>query len=231
MAMVVSPFLIFALGKDCMEIAQDFGFIRCVYGFAAGVLCFKLYERFNTKSARLITNTGTLLEVVGVIGTVIFVQSAGRGALTFIAPLIFGFSVIVFARERGLISRALHWSPLVFLASLSYSIYMIHFFIQDRIWDGANLLEKLLNIKMLANVYLYNGTPVLGKPMLGRELWQGDLACVIMLLCVITASYLTHRFVEVPGQAWFRCIAKKYSKSIVLPAAQSQSAAAALVTD
>jgi peptidoglycan/LPS O-acetylase OafA/YrhL len=224
--MVISPFLLFALGTHGMDTTQDFGFIRCVYGFSAGVLCFHIYKQFEAESARQITKADTLLEVLGVIGIVIFVQSAGRGTLTFVAPFIFGFSVIVFARERGFISRALYSAPFVVLGSLSYSIYMVHFFIQGRIRDGGYLLERLLDIHIFTDLYLYNGKAVPGKLMLGTELWQGDLACVIMLLCVITISFLTHRFVEEPGRVCCKYIAKKYSKLAVLPAQPQPTAAA-----
>jgi peptidoglycan/LPS O-acetylase OafA/YrhL len=104
---------------------------------------------------------------------------------------------------------------------------MTHFFVQHCIRDGGYALEKLFYHQIFTYVHID------GKSMivLGTVFWKGDLACVVMLVCVIAVSWLTHRFVEVPGQVWFRCMVTKYSKPVVLPDAQSKPAAAALLAD
>jgi peptidoglycan/LPS O-acetylase OafA/YrhL len=128
----ISPFLLFALGAHNIDVTHDFGAIRCIYGFATGVLCFNIYKGFLiVKDVPQHAMIGTLIEVSAVIVTVAFVQLAGHGIFTLLlVPLIFALPVTVFARERGVISKILCCRPMVSIGSLSYSIYMTHFFVQ-----------------------------------------------------------------------------------------------------
>ncbi len=47
-------------------------------------------------------------------------------ALSLLAPAVFGAAILVFARERGALSKVLQVRPLRALGRWSYSIYMVH---------------------------------------------------------------------------------------------------------
>jgi peptidoglycan/LPS O-acetylase OafA/YrhL len=101
--------------------------------------------------------------------------------------------------------------PLVALGALSYSIYMIHLFLQCRLFDAGQLIETLSGRHLIET---WSGIQVLTygvshDKLLGTEIWYGDLLHLAMLPIVIAASRLTYRFVEEPGRAWFRAVAER----------------------
>jgi len=57
-----------------------------------------------------------------------FGQLSGTTLLSVAAPFVFGLAVMVFAFEEE-VSAILKLRPLVFLGTISYSIYMTHFFV------------------------------------------------------------------------------------------------------
>jgi peptidoglycan/LPS O-acetylase OafA/YrhL len=210
LALLISPALLFMFGSHSIAVAHDFGLIRCIYGFSIGVLCCNLYKKyFCVEKAGLPAIVATILEVAAVSVMATFIAFSSQGVVTLATPLIFALVVMVFAIQRGFISKLLSCSPMAFVGSVSYSIYMVHMFIQHCIRDLGYLLDSLFPTQIFTYVYV-DGRRAL---FLGTELWQGAIACVMMLLCVITVSCLTHRLIEMPGQTWSRRMAEKFKGS------------------
>jgi peptidoglycan/LPS O-acetylase OafA/YrhL len=114
---------------------------------------------------------------------------------------VFAVAVLVFAAEAGAVSGVLRKRVFLTLGALSYSVYMAHFVVAWVLLDAARLLR-------MAGIDLFSGT------MLGRELWEGDVAYLIYFALVLFVSAITYRMIEVPGRAWFRRLAGSppYSK-------------------
>jgi peptidoglycan/LPS O-acetylase OafA/YrhL len=89
---------------------------------------------------------------------------------------------------------------LVFLGTLSYSIYMTHAFIGRRLFDAANALDKLWHIEPFTHRDI-NGRDFY---FLGTQLWHGDIAYLVYLAMIIAMSYFTYRWIEKPGREWVR---------------------------
>lgn len=120
----------------------------------------------------------------------------GREPLSIAAPAVFAAIVLVFARQGGAVSRILTRRPFLFLGTVSYSIYMTHYFIARRAveWVG---FAKAQGIGFVDS--------------LGSDRWAGDVALVCYLAIVIAASAATYRLIEAPCRDWVRRLAQRPS--------------------
>jgi peptidoglycan/LPS O-acetylase OafA/YrhL len=202
--MIFSPILIASLSEHNMNTTFDFGFIRCLYGFTAGTVAFRVYDLRGRKSSAPVNRvTATLAEGMSLALVVVFVLLAGETAISVLAPYVFLITVVTFSLECGLISHVMTYRPLAALGALSYSIYMIHLFVQCRVFNAAQLLETMYGVHALTYVDAEH------KKLLGTQLWYGDFLHAAMLPVVIAASYVTYRFIEEPSRTWFRTVSER----------------------
>jgi peptidoglycan/LPS O-acetylase OafA/YrhL len=210
--MVVSPIVIAVVSSHNMDTSFDYGLIRCVYGFSAGILAFNIYDLYlRARRAPASCLTATFAEVTSLAIMLAFVFLAGMGTSSVLAPYVFLIVVVTFSIEGGLLSRVMKWRPLVTLGTLSYSIYMIHLFVQCRLFDTGQLIETLSGrhlIETWSGVHVLTYVDAEHKKLLGTEIWYGDLLHLAMLPIVIAASCLTYRFIEEPSRAWFRALSQ-----------------------
>ncbi|PYP35042.1 MAG: hypothetical protein DMD48_14790 [Gemmatimonadetes bacterium] len=197
-SLIGGPVLIAALSEHNMNTHYDWGIIRCIYGFSAGVVSWKIYERWDEKLKKWFS--GSIVEC-GVLGlVVVFVSVAGTTLLSIAAPYVFALVVLVFAFEAGAASAVLRLRPLVFLGTVSYSIYMTHAFIAKRIFDAGIQLDKRWHI----NPFTHRAIDGEDVPFLGTQLWHGDIAYPVYMAIIIAMSYFTYRWIEKPGREWVR---------------------------
>jgi peptidoglycan/LPS O-acetylase OafA/YrhL len=197
-AMIGGPLLIAALSEHNMNTHFDWGIIRCIYGFAAGVLSWNIYEKWNEKLRTRLS--GSIVEWTALGLVVVFVSAAGTTLVSIAAPYLFALVVLVFAFEGGAVSAILKLRPLVFLGTISYSIYMTHVFVERRMFEAAGALDKLWHINLFTHRDI-NGQDFY---LLGTRLWHGDVAYLVFLAMVIAMSYFTYRWIEKPGREWVR---------------------------
>jgi len=198
LAMIGGPVLIAMLSERYMNIHFDWGIIRCIYGFSAGALSWNIYEKWNRKLGKWLS--GSMVEW-GALGLVVaFVTVAGTTQLSIAAPYVFAFVVLVFAFEAGTASALLRLRPLVFLGTISYSIYMTHVFIEQRLFNSGGALAKLWHVD------LFTHREIDGHDFyfLGTQLWHGDVAYAVYLAMIITMSYFTFHWIEKPAREWVR---------------------------
>jgi peptidoglycan/LPS O-acetylase OafA/YrhL len=197
-AMIGGPVLIAMLSKRNMGTVYDWGIIRCLYGFAAGVVCWSVYRRWNGKLGKWLSGNIAEWSALGVV--VVFVSVAGTTLLSIAAPYVFALAVLVFAFEAGTASAILRLRPLVFLGTISYSIYMTHVFIAKRMFDAATQVEKRWHINPFTHREIDGGDVA----FLGTQLWHGDIAYAVYLAMIIAMSYFTYRWIEKPAREWVR---------------------------
>lgn len=178
--------------------ANGYQVIRGLYGFAAGAIAWHLFRYLRERAP-----AGTRAEAAAIAALAYFVSTAGEGPWSIAAPFVFAAVVLVFASQAGAASRLLARKPFVFLGTVSYSIYMVHFFIAHRALDAVTLAKSL---------------GMSAADSLGRDKWTGDLAILLYLIFVIAASAITYRFVEVPARDWFRRMAQRSAHPVERPA-------------
>ncbi|MBZ9974615.1 acyltransferase family protein [Mesorhizobium sp. BR-1-1-10] len=208
-AAVTAPLFLLGFSTHHMDVSYDFGFIRCLYGFSLGALLAWFQHDSIAGARQVLAANGprmswTVAEIVMVVVIALFVSLAGDNDAGIAAPLVFALALFLFAHEGGWISALLRTPFMLTLGALSYSIYMVHIFVQARLINVAGLVERKLGLGLVGDIVL-RGEPATG---FGAG-WTGTVAIVVMLLTTIGVSWITWRFVEMPAMAWFRRLSKR----------------------
>ena len=196
-AVLLCPLALLALAGN-INVTYDYGLIRCVYGFALGGLADTVWRRWQPRASG---GTATILEIAAVAGVGVFVCAVGGSAWNLLGPPLFAAVLLVFAGEGGLVSRGLATRLPLALGTLSYSIYMVHVFIQSRMDDALKPLGRWLHMPLTSETVTASGR---AQTLVGATPAQGLLLTSVMLALVIAMAALTHRYIEQPGQRWSR---------------------------
>jgi peptidoglycan/LPS O-acetylase OafA/YrhL len=194
--------LIVMFSKFGMNVTYDYGMSRCIAGFSIGVLTFAIWRKLSV--LQFDERLAFVLEVACVLCVVLFVAIAKQDQISIVAPLAFAIVVLVFAAERGPISKLLRLSPFQFLGALSYSIYIVHLLVETVLVDSVKHLSTSYDLGLVSQ--FLRGTEVVD--MLGRTQIQGDIWVLVLLSLVVAVSAATYRFIEVPSRRWFRGLAQ-----------------------
>ncbi len=182
---------------DDLHITFQGGFIRCVFGFALGVVTYHAFTRFGGIG-------GSMWELI-VVAVVLAYVSVAEEWVTFAAPFLFSGMIFVLASQRGIVSRILSMSGFQKLGLVSYSIYMIHFVVQGRLGEVLQV-AKIVDV----SVNERGGTEIDASPLVG------DAITLAMLAILIAASLISYYVIEKPG----RDLSRKFlsSPKVVDPA-------------
>jgi peptidoglycan/LPS O-acetylase OafA/YrhL len=197
-AMIGGPVLIATLSEHNIHTESDWGIIRCIYGFAAGVVCWSVHRRWNGKLEKWLS--GNIAECCTIALLFAFVSVSGDTLLSLAAPYVFGLVVLVFAFEAGTASAILRLRPLIFLGTISYSIYMTHVFVGEKLFNAGSMLANVWHVDSFTHRVI-NGHDFY---FLGTRLWHGDIAYAVYMAMIIAMSYLTYRWIEKPAREWVR---------------------------
>lgn len=192
--------MLYINNEDTLLKTYDWGLIRCLGGFFLGSAVFHLSNvitfNFTPALANLLELGSTILMLTLVI------NSANNTNYQLASFLSFSLIIYIFsAQNKGIISQSLNIPPLVFLGTLSYSIYMTHAIVFA---ISATIGKKLLDIPSRTVGSGDEQATLLITP-------YADLINITLLAFIIGLSYLTYRFVEVPWRDKFRVIAGKFT--------------------
>lgn len=115
-------------GNFNLILTYDYGFLRGLIGFSTGVLCFTVFDAVYEKAKAIPAFVFTLLECLAFLLTFILIWNwevfKPHG---YVYEVLFFFSILTFAFEKGGVSRLLTRVPFFLsLGTYSYSIYMNH---------------------------------------------------------------------------------------------------------
>ena len=198
----VSPLVIAAISPAYIDTTYDFGIVRCIYGFVAGVLVLDIVEALNRRpvAAFILSNriAVSVLEVGVLIALYEFVSTFGKESpYSTLAPMLFGVVVWVFSYESGLISQVLKSRPFALAGILSYSIYLSHSIVQ-------------VAFLIVAKYGFGLGLVTAGDTMfIDSNIIVGDLLYCLMLGAVFGVSFLTYRYIEEPCRARMNKVARR----------------------
>lgn len=175
---IVSPATLF--------VSSDWGFVRCLFGFAIGCLVYDLRLRYALP-ARLLG----WFEAAIALAAFAYMALVPMGLLHLTAPLLFGLLVFIFSFEGGPISAALTTRIPQALGRWSFAIYMTHAFLFQILRTGGTFLDSKFG---LGRMVMHNGDKLvtIGSP------WQAIALVVLIPAVVIAVGAFFHRFVEVP---------------------------------
>ena len=98
-------------------------FLRCLPEFLAGIL---LYDLFCSGTARRILSSNAI--AMAMIAAVFALAQTGLS--DFLTVLAFALLVPVSVANEGVITRLINIAPLIWLGEISYSLYLVHGFVQ-----------------------------------------------------------------------------------------------------
>lgn len=197
-----------------MNSTADYGFIRCIAGFFMGVVAYHAHDWLRDKRGLRDKKLplATLSEIGVILLAGLFIASAGQGpdevgAFSVLAPVAFSLAILVFAREQGMLSKALQVRPLRALGGWSYSIYLIHMPLLILLGYGIWLYGSFAGVPVRFDVMvdghlkrLYD----LGNPVATYAMLAGFIGVVIALAAG------TYALIEVPWRDWFTRLARNY---------------------
>jgi peptidoglycan/LPS O-acetylase OafA/YrhL len=160
-----------------------------------GVLAYMFWK--NRSRPRVSRATFTLLEAVGAAASLTIVSLAGAGPLSFLCPPVFVATILIFAYEGGAVSSLLVKRPLALVGSLSYSIYMVHMFVQARLLNVIDVASKLTWLP----VFKEQGKE---QTLSNNVSFATDAVILVMVTVIIACAYLTYTYIENPIRKWSR---------------------------
>ncbi|HCE3508721.1 TPA: acyltransferase [Vibrio parahaemolyticus] len=185
MISIISYILIFS-GSDALLNTVLRG-LSCFFG---GAVAYLVYTKIsNFKPTYLL---GSLVETILIVSVIFSVQTnmQNKGAL---CSVLFILTVLFFAFESGIVSKALKNKPFQYLGMLSYSIYMVHSIILLYLGALFKIIEKVLNVQIRVMVDTVEYT-TLGSASIN------NIAVFAIVILVIFISSFTYKYIEVKGQ-------------------------------
>jgi peptidoglycan/LPS O-acetylase OafA/YrhL len=203
-----------------IDMTYDYGLFRCLYGFATGILVQRIFAFLYSmpQGVPLPVQSITMIELIIVALVALFVSTNNSDLFSFFAPLVFGAAVLVFAREGGLISKLLKLRTLVYIGTISYSIYLTHLTVQGTLYALARYAHHQFNWGDLVKLEIVGSRAFVYTPL------ENLMLVSLMLGLTIALSSLTYRVIEKPSRAWFRNRAEQLQKQRLTPAKDIQTA-------
>jgi len=207
-AVLILPWFALTVTHRSIGVGGD-ATIACMMNFGLGlIVCDMRSWRLWRITDRIDGGGASLIEVITVALGLWMIASFGGKLSPLIGPT-FAFMIAVFSLERGWISRALTTGPMLLLGELSYSIYMIHHFILDRMCDALWAFGGALGLPI--SITSAGRTVLVGDPL------ACDLFSLTILAIVIVLSRLSYRYVENEARLWSRRVLNPNHRERVTP--------------
>lgn len=146
---------------------------RCVYSFFIGSITYYFF-----KSSK--KNISFVLPLLSFLLSIIFISQSHRFGFNYsyiIAPIVFSTTILFTASmsQENFYYKILSNKFLVYLGSISYGIYMIHFAI---IWFFRQISRFLFNVQETGEILIF-------------DKYEGLLITAFILICVIFLSHMS----------------------------------------
>jgi peptidoglycan/LPS O-acetylase OafA/YrhL len=151
--------------------------LRCLPEFLLGVLVYIIY--YQGLFAQLLASDLALGLVLAVLCALVHGVASDLGIV-----LLFPWLIVAAVRNEGLLRHLLNAAPLRWLGDVSYSLYLVHWFV---------MFALVESVQRLAGLNLRQFPPA------------ASVVTALLLLAVSVAlAGVTHRAVEVRGGRWLR---------------------------
>lgn len=197
--LAIVGYAIFAFMLGTLDVTYDWGILRCALGFFFGMCVFELTKqaRGRQRSFSKILFSGFELSLC--VAIVLVLLFAAGGFVFCVIPL-FVAMVCVLQFDVGIVSRFLTSGPMQFLGRISYSIYMLHFFI---FVCFAIAMDRILKMPISIDSHTGASYSTIPNPIFG------DALLVLSVAVIVIVSAITYRLIEAPSRSFGRQLALK----------------------
>jgi peptidoglycan/LPS O-acetylase OafA/YrhL len=206
--LVVFSFIILFLSSSLIiSETLSCGFVQCVASFFSGVLAYQLYHRIATLPGNKLYNSIVFDITIAIVFSMIIVTLSlpKLWCSDTIAILLFGvFIVLLTLNPKSFMSRGLNTKFLVWIGTISYSIYMSHMSI---LWVYTQLMR--LVFKLPVRKFDNTNSITLSDPTLGL------LLVFLAILTILLVSHFTFTYIEQPCRQRFRKISGYRQKNAI----------------
>lgn len=175
---------------------------RCFISFFTGVIIFEISKRSPTIIIR------TPVVILAALLLVVSITWFGKTPLEPLVPFIFGLMIFAILKvdPSSVSYRLLSHKRLVYLGTISYSIYMVH----AAVWYAFNQFARFV-LKVPTQITEEGGV-ITSLPIL-----EGTFATILGLALILLISHFTYRHIENPFRRGFG------SLSVNIPESKPQS--------
>ena len=169
-------FVLCGYGVRFTSLMYNFGILRIAVEFAFGVFLYRISNDYTLGKTATVSALGACLAAL-LVCLHYYVSDL------LIIPLICGIVFLVSQLSKLAGGNMLRSKALIYLGQISYSTYMVHYFVQLVFISLATRLLKIHEV-------------------------MGVIPWIAMITAIYTSSALTHRFIELPA----RRLIKSYSE-------------------
>tara|TARA_Y100000591_G_C21758329_1_gene658690 strand:- start:154 stop:1200 length:1047 start_codon:yes stop_codon:yes gene_type:complete len=177
--LILLSLLLFTLNNIGFENLDNFIYpIRCIYSFFLGSIFFLIYKKLKKN----ISQFYSLIMIVLCILLIHFSDYLILNNKYIFAPLLFGLTILLISslKNNSILYRILSNRYTVYLGTISYGVYMIHF---GLVWFFRQFCRFILNIPENENYLVFNSL-------------FGEISTIIFVLLVIYLSHLSFKYFE-----------------------------------
>jgi peptidoglycan/LPS O-acetylase OafA/YrhL len=203
---VAIPLIFLMTGVKTLDMTADGAFMRSLYGFSAGVVSYHLYlylKNFTDWQKYL-----PRMEMVFLPVTFLFLVFCGGNEFSLLSPYVLMINCVIVAFERGRVSAFMKKKIFLAMALLSYSAYMLHYFILNAILNIGKIVQGMTGVEVFKVIELLPGR---FSPVIHFGPWFGDIVHVLFLLIVFGCSYFTCKYIELPIYKWSKRVTQDWN--------------------
>lgn len=158
---------------------------RCGLECVLGIITYKVYRRGNYQKYFNLN----LLAIIAITWIMLIMHNYWHHWRSLHDWLILpGFSLLILAvsvNNKGMISKFLNSQLMLYLGTISYSVYLVHWLIQE----------------VIKIAWSYENNEIFGQ---GFSRWENFLALGVFLMITLLVASLTYKFVEVPMRNYLK---------------------------
>lgn len=218
-AAVFIPALFLLTGIRTLDMVAEGAFLRSIYGFSAGVVAYHAYlwlREYKDWQKWL-----PAMEIVFLPLTLLFLVFCGGNEFSLLSPFVLMVDCVIVAFERGRVSNFMKKKIFLAMALLSYSFYMLHYFILNCVLNVAKIYQGTTGHEIFKVIELLPGN---FTPVIHFGPWVGDLLHVVIVVLIFACSYITCRFVELPAYHWGKRVTENWTAKAPAAALPKKSA-------